>query len=533
MAPAVGEFGYAVKSMYDLDLGDVFVEYRIRGSTELKRSIAARDQPFAGSSRRATGSLTDRPRHTDATARESEIADRASHRRRLARTEGAARPLFGRQLSQTAWLGQQEEKRERQRRLHRDLGVARTRDPLNASLSPSSRTKRLPAPHGSTPDAGFGRGENSMSMTMRLVAVEAENRNLKQELARIREVMQRDPASRGADGALRSLTSASEASADAGSSAVQALECQDIKAEASVDTKRAERTEKRRQAELRRQQREEEQRTLVANTASLSAETTGESARISDTRTSNVLREYHVRERAGERGVVLPEPAGHRLLAPISSDAFDIFDKVHQGCQTEMHELDKAAVSEAGFKEQRLTEMLQVRLPMLAGTCVSLCLAAYGRNGGMDWCALLRGCLTTGRSFVVGQSINMVMAKASTNEHVLSRREAEVPSSLLSCFSFYSFVFVVSCLFQQARAARAHAQRGGCPRRRLSASECHPSALRVVVVVGFYDIHPQVPHECHPSAWRVPCEWLTTGNEEEDEKERAFQQRLTMKPRHR
>ena len=158
----------------------------------------------------------------------------------------------------------------------------------------------------------MGRGENSM--TMRLVAVEAENRNLKQELAKMREAIQRDPASSSAEGASRQLASAPEASADTGGAGQSPLS-HNIKPEGGLpaDIKRAERAGKRRQTELRRQQREEEQKTLAANAASLQPETTGESARISDTRTSNVLREYHARESAGETsGMLLPEPTGHR-----------------------------------------------------------------------------------------------------------------------------------------------------------------------------------------------------------------------------
>ena len=109
---------------------------------------------------------------------------------------------------------------------------------------------------------------------------------------------------------------------------------------------------------MRRQQLEEDQKSLAESSASFQPANAGkDSSRISDTRTTNLLREYQ----KGDRVLKLPEPSGHRLLQPICTDTFEFFDKVHQGCQTELSELDKASLDEAGFKERRLAEMLQVR----------------------------------------------------------------------------------------------------------------------------------------------------------------------------
>ena len=76
----------------------------------------------------------------------------------------------------------------------------------------------------------------------------------------------------------------------------------------------------------------------------------GVPGRISEKTSSNVLRDYL----QGDGRVDLPEPRGSQLLAP----SFALFEKVQQGTQTDMLELDSASLEEAGWREQRLSEML-------------------------------------------------------------------------------------------------------------------------------------------------------------------------------
>ena len=66
--------------------------------------------------------------------------------------------------------------------------------------------------------------------------------------------------------------------------------------------------------------------------------------------------------------------------------------KVHQGTQTAQGELDAVALEEAGWREHRMSEMLA--------------------------------------------SISLVVAKAHTNEYLLTRREAEVASLSALCGSW-------------------------------------------------------------------------------------------------
>ena len=395
----LGEVGYKVKSMYDC--GDDFVEFRIRGapvSSEFRgpalgKISQANLKRLARDSLVPDGALTDRhvvyrdSGQTRAVARGFDVmmTTGARHRRprhREIRSEPGVEPASRhpherQQMSQSAWLGQQQLQHQRQRKLNRHLSMSREERLLTSTGSLTQRRTSLARSRGASlsparatrpsrvwEGAAFSTGgvsdmsEAGSSMTMRLVEVEAENRRLQQELSKMREsasLHQSRPAT------FTSQVSA-EASTDAEGAAAGGQSPLPGRAEGgpapAVDSKRAAREAKRRQADMRRQQLEDDQKSLAESSASFQPANAGkDSSRISDTRTTNLLREYQ----QGNRVVKLPEPSGHRLLQPICTDTFEFFDKVHQGCQTELNELDKASLDEAGFKERRLAEMLQVR----------------------------------------------------------------------------------------------------------------------------------------------------------------------------